>query len=48
MPVNQNSLTHLRLLYWYSLTAAFWPNLTSVVDRRICPSLGGPLRMTLS
>jgi hypothetical protein len=30
MPVKQNSLTHIRVLlrYWYSLTAAVWPNLT--------------------
>jgi hypothetical protein len=32
MPVQQNSFTHQRFLYRYSLTAAILPNLTCVVD----------------
>jgi hypothetical protein len=34
MPAKQNSFTPQRALYRYSLTAAFWPNLTTVVDGR--------------
>jgi hypothetical protein len=40
MPVQQNKL-HILESYWHSLTKAFCPNVTSVVDGRICPSLGG-------
>ena len=40
MPAKQNSFTHIRVLL--VLTATFWPSQTSVVDGRICPSMGGP------
>jgi hypothetical protein len=33
MPVQQ-IVVHISDFYWYSLTAASWPNLTSVVDGR--------------
>jgi hypothetical protein len=50
MPVQQNSFTHVRVLsvLTETLTASFWPNLPSVVNRAELPFAGMTYRDQLT